>query len=325
VSNPPIDFNLLLTLDAVLSEGSVARAALRLHVTPSAVSNALARLRALLDDPLVVRSGRGVVPTPRGLELAPTLRRVIGELQQALRREAFDPATTTRQFTVAVSDAGQVSWLPAFGRSMATEMPHASLRVVGIDTWLSWGGPPTTEVDVAIATLDEPAPGVHIAALRGETSVLVVRRDHACAGRRIGKAPLASLEHVEVQVAPGRGYRGLSKLYADAGVERRVAMTVPSFVAAAAVVAATDLAATLPATVVEVLGKQFDLVVVKSPAPALKSVLNLVWHERTHDDPAARAFRALVFRSFGRPEPNGARAGQARSSAVLRSPVRGGG
>jgi DNA-binding transcriptional LysR family regulator len=297
-----IDFNLLLTLDAVLSEGSVARAALRLHVTPSAVSNALARLRTLLDDPLVVRSGRGVVPTPRGLELAPMLRRVLGELGEALRREAFEPATTMRQFTVAVSDAGQISWLPAFGRLMSAEMPRASLRVVGIDTYLSWGGPPSTEVDVAIATICEATPGVHIAPLLAETSVLVARRGRARASQRINKAQLSMLEHVEVQVAPGRGYRGLSKLYADAGIERRVAMTVPSFVAAAAVVAATDFVATLPATFVEVFAKQFDLAVVKAPAPVSKAALNLIWHERTHDDLAARAFRSLIFRSFGRSE-----------------------
>ena len=183
-----IDLNLLLTLDVVLSEGSVARAALRLHVTPSAVSNALARLRILLGDPLVVRCGRGVVPTPRGLELAPTLKSTLGELERAIRSEAFDPATTTRQFTVAVSDAGQITWLPAFARLMSAEMPRAGVRVVGIDTYLSWGGPPSTEVDVAIAAIEDTAPGVHMAPLRTETSVLLARRGHPSAGKRITKA-----------------------------------------------------------------------------------------------------------------------------------------
>jgi DNA-binding transcriptional LysR family regulator len=181
------------------------------------------------------------------------------------------------------------------------------LRVVGIDTFLSWGGPPSTEVDVAIAAIDEATPGVHIAALRSETSVLVARRGHARAGQRINKAQLSTLEHVEVQVAPGRGYRGLSKLYADAGVDRRVAMTVPSFVAAAAVVAATDFVATLPATVVDVFEKQFHLIVVNAPAPVSKTALNLIWHERTNADSAARAFRSLILGSFGRSEAIGQR------------------
>lgn len=294
MSLPNIDLNLLLTLDVVLSEGSVARAAERLHVTPSAVSNALARLRVLLGDPLVVRSGRGVIPTPRGLELAPTLKSALGELERAVRSEAFEPATTTRRFTVAVSDAGQVSWLPAFGRLLSAAMPRAALRVIGIDTYLSWGGPPSTEVDVAIAAIEDAAPGVHMAALRKETSVLVARRDHPSAGQRVTKAQSSKFEHVEVQVAPGRGYRGLAQLYAGVGIERRVVMTVPSFVAAAAVVSATDLVATLPANLVEVFEEQFGLNVVKGAVPALKTAVNLVWHERTNDDPAARAFRSLI-------------------------------
>ena len=293
------DLNLLLTLDAVLSEGSVVRAASRLHVTPSAVSNALARLRILLDDPLVVRNGRGIVPTPRGLELAPTLRRLLDELKCAVRTEAFDPAATTRQFTVAVSDAGQMSWLPAFGRLLAAEMPRASLRVVGIDTYLSWGGPSSTEVDVAIATLDGSTAGVCVKPLRGETSVLIARRGRALAGRNMTRKQLAMLQHVEVQVAPGRGYKGLAELYAEAGVERRVAMTVPSFVAAAAIASATEFVATIPESLVEILGERFGFAVLRAPVPVLTTSLNLVWHERTDGDAGARAFRSLIATSFG--------------------------
>jgi DNA-binding transcriptional LysR family regulator len=296
------DLNLLRTLDAVLSEGSVARAAQRLHVTPSAVSNALARLRLLLDDPLFVRSGRGVVPSPRCMELAPTIRRLLGEFEQALRAEPFDPATTTRQFTIAVSDAGQISWLPAFVRRMSGELPRAGLRIVGIDTYLSWGGAPSTEVDAAITTAGESAPGVHVTPLCTETSVLVVRRGHALAGRRKTSRQVSALEHVEVQVAPGRGYRGLAQRYAEAGMERRVVMTVPGFAAAAAVVASTDLATTLPARLLDVIGARFDLVVVKAHAPVLTTTLNLSWHHRTHDDAAAQALRSLIARSYGHRE-----------------------
>ena len=296
------DLNLLLTLDAVLSEGSVARAAQRLHVTPSAVSNALARLRILLDDPLFVRNGRGIVPSPRCMELAPAIRRLLGEFEQALRPERFDPSTTTRQFCVAVSDAGQISWLPAFVRLMSADMPRAGLRIVGIDTYLSWGGPASTELDAAITTVGEPAPGVHVASLCKETSLLVVRRGHPLAGRHKTRKQVAALGHVEVQVAPGRGYRGLAELYAEVGMERRVAMTVPSFVAAASVVAATNLATTLPARLVDVIGKRFDLVVVKTHAPVLTTTLNLAWHDRTHDDVAATALRSLIFRSYAQGE-----------------------
>ena len=208
-----LDLNLLVMLDTVLGERSVARAARRLHVTPSAVSNALARLRDALGDPLVTRSGRGIVPTPRAAELAPSLGRALGDLERAIPREAFDPSSTTRQFTLAIADAGQLSWLPRLTRLFAKEMPRARLRVVGIDTFLSSGGLAGTEVDVAIAGLQEHAPGVHVTPLYEEHTVLVARRGHRRLAGKLTKIQLAALQHVDVQVAPGKGFRELARSY----------------------------------------------------------------------------------------------------------------
>src|SRR3954469_25621248 len=148
-----LDLNLLLVLDTVLSERSVARAARRLHVTPSAISNGLARLRAALGDPLVVRSGRGIVPTPRAAALAPALKRALSELDQAIEKDAFDPATTTTRFTLALADVGQVAKLPQLVQRLVRDMPRARLRVVGIDTYVSSGGLQGTEVDVALVAV----------------------------------------------------------------------------------------------------------------------------------------------------------------------------
>ena len=145
-----LDLNLLLVLETVLAERSVARAARRLHVTPSAVSNALARLRAALDDPLLVRSGRGVVPTPRATALAPALARALRELEQAVAGQAFDPATTDRELTLALADVIQVVKLPAIVRALATRMPRARLRVLSIDALVASGGLGGTAVDVVV-------------------------------------------------------------------------------------------------------------------------------------------------------------------------------
>jgi DNA-binding transcriptional LysR family regulator len=300
VSLPRLDLNLLLTLDAVLSEGSVVRASERLNVTPSAVSNALARLRHELDDPLVVRNGRGIVPTPRALALAPALREALLAIEKAVRNDRFDPRTTTRQFTLAMADAGQVSQLPALGRIMAVEMPAARLRVVGIDTFLAWGGAASAQVDAAIARFDAEMPDVHTYTLHDEQSALVAREGHPAARSPLTRARLGSLRHVDVEVAPGRGYRALHEAYAQLGVPRAIAMGVPSFVAAAAVVAQTDWVATLPVSLLDTFKSQFGLVALKGRAPAPRTPLSLVWHERTHADPASRAFRAIVKRALGR-------------------------
>lgn len=292
-----LDLNLLVVLDTVLSERSVVRAARRLHVTPSAVSNALARLRGVLDDPLVARSGRGIVPTPRAVELAPGLARALRELDQTVHGAAFDPASTTRQFTLAIADSGQIVKLPRIALLLNREMPRGRLRVVGIDTLLSTGGLGGTEVDVAIAALPEIPPGVHTSPLYQEHAVLVARRNHPRFGARISKAALASLCHVEVQVAPGRGYRDLPASYARLGIVREVALVVPSFTAAAAIVAATDFVATLPASLVEVLGERLGIRAVAAPVRGLTIPLKLAWHERTEHDPAMRAFRDVITRA----------------------------
>ena len=295
-----LDLNLLRVLDAVLSERSVVRAARQLHVTPSAISNALARLRSELGDPLVIRSGRGVVPTTRAARLAPSLKRALSELERAVQPDAFDPATTNRQFTLAIADAGQLSRLPLLTKSLTKEMPRAQLRAVGIDTYLSSGGITGAEVDVGIIGGVEKAPGVHSTPLYKEDSVLVARRGHPRVNPQITKTQLGQLQHVEVQVAPGRGYRELARSYARLDIKREVAVVVPSFIAAAAVVAQTDFVGTLPASLVEVLGERLGLRVVTAPAPRITIDIKLVWHDRTDDDPAMRAFRDVVIRAMGR-------------------------
>jgi DNA-binding transcriptional LysR family regulator len=277
----------------VLEERSVVRAARRLHVTPSAVSNSLARLRHELDDPLVIKSGRGIVPTPRAAALAPVLERALRDVERAIGA-ATDPVATTREFTLAIADGGQVVQVPRLASELARAMPRARLRVVGIDTLLSSGGLAGTDVDVAIAALEDASPGVHLMPLYEERSVLVARRGHPSARTSIGKRVLARLRHVDVHVAPGRGYRGLAAAYAKLGVARDVALVVPSFVAAAAVVAKTDWVATLPESLVARFGPSFGIRALASVAPRVSLMLKLAWHERTEHDATMRAFRRLV-------------------------------
>jgi DNA-binding transcriptional LysR family regulator len=299
VSLSTVDLNLLLVLDTVLAERSVVRAARRLHVTPSAVSNALARLRTTLDDPLLIRSGRGIVPTPRAAALAPALARALRDLDQAVHGNVFDLATTDREFTLAIADAGQVVKLPRVVAALGAEMPRARLRVLSIDTLFALGGLAGTEIDVAIGA-GEKGPQIHISPLFEERMVLVARVAHPRVRHRVTKTQLATLRHVEVQVAPGRGSRPLAATYAASGLERDIAVVVPTFTAAAAVVAATDYVASLPASLVDVLGARLGLRQVATPLPPVGTIINLLWHERTHRDPALRAFRDLLTRATGR-------------------------
>jgi DNA-binding transcriptional LysR family regulator len=297
VSIASIDLNLMFVLHTVLAERNVARAAERLHVTPSAVSNALARLRDLLGDPLVTRKGRGIVPTPRATELAPLIARGIRELEQALGAGPFDAASCTRTFTLAVADAGQITWVPPVAGAMSRELPKAHLRVAGIDSLVSLGDLTSSEIDLHLGVRGKGA-GLHVERLFDERLVLVARRGHPALGGRLSRRALGGLQHVRVEMVPGRNFRDyVAAAYARAGVAHEVVMTVPTFTAAAAVVAASDLVATLPASLLAVRGSQLGLRALASPVPLPAIEMALCWHERTHADKAAAAFRSLVRRA----------------------------
>jgi DNA-binding transcriptional LysR family regulator len=293
-----IDLNLLVVLDTVLTERSVGKAARRLHVTPSAVSNALARLRLVLGDPLLVRSGRGVVPTPRALALAPTLSLVLRDLERAIHGD-FDPRTTERELTLALADVGQVVRLPDCVVALGRRMPRARLRVVSIDGLVSLGGVESTSID-AVVGAGETRPGVHARRLYDEKLVLVARAGHRQVGPRVTSAQLAALRHVDVELAPGRPNARLAAAYVALRIPRDVAVVVPTFIAAAAIVAKSELVAALPESLVEILGRRFGLRAVRAPLPPLSTPIVLSWHDRTDHDPALRLFREVLVATLGR-------------------------
>jgi DNA-binding transcriptional LysR family regulator len=303
VSIASLDLNLLLVLDTVLQERSVAKAAQRLHVTPSAISNGLAKLRTALGDSLVTRRGRGIVPTPRAQELGPALARALAELERAVTQGPFDAAACTRTFTLAMADAGQIASLPAITAALSRAMPSARLRVLSIESLLTLGDLGSSEVDLHFG-IRATGPGIHAEALYDEPTVLVARAGHPEAKAKLTLPRLALLRHVAVEMAPGRGFRDpVAAGYARVRLPRVIAVTVPSFAAAVAVAAATDLVATLPRSLFEVQGRALGLVVIRGPVPAHTVSMALCWHERTHADPAAAAFRAVVHQALVAPSP----------------------
>lgn len=289
-----IDLNLLLVLHTVLVEGNVSRAAERLHVTPSAVSNSLARLREVLGDPLVTRRGRGVVPTPRAAEIAPGLARVVREIELTLSSAPFDPSSCARTFTLAVADLGQVVWAPRLVRAMQREMPRARLRVVGIDSLVSLGDLVSSEIDLQVG-IAAKGPGLYAEPLLEERSVLVARSDHPLFDHRVTRRALGELRHVRVEMVPGKNFRDpFAAAFSHVGIPREIMVTVPSFTAAAEIVATGDLVTMLPTSFLRAKGDGLGLREVPTSLPPHAIPIAMCWHERTHADPAARAFREIV-------------------------------
>lgn len=305
-----IDLNLLVVLRAVLHERSVARAAARLHVTPPAVSNALARLRELFGDPLFVRSGRGITPTPRALELAPLLERSLGVLETSLQRAAFDPASCTRELTIALSDADLVASLSAIAKVFTRRLPKATLRVVTLDTLVSLGGLAGESVDLAIGPpLDEP--GHHCQFLFEEQGVLIARRGHPRVRRVLSKEAFNREGHVDILLLlgrPGVGNRAVEQAMREAGLVRRIVATVPTFAAAASIVASTDFLSGMPLRAARLFARALPIQILEGPTRPFRFPMHLCWHDRTHHDPAVAAFRDVVVEALSeRPPPRARR------------------
>ncbi|MEZ4453977.1 MAG: LysR family transcriptional regulator [Nannocystaceae bacterium] len=302
-----VDLNLLLVLHTVLEEGSAAAAARVLHVTPPAVSNALARLRALFDDPLVVRSGRGLAPTPRALELRPHLRAAIDAVGRALAGdEGFDPRTTPRTFAIALSDAHQLSDLPRIARAFASTMPRATLQIVSVDALEAGGGLAGGAADAALAPAHPLPPGHHAAPLYDEESVLLARRGHPAAAAPLTPEVFNACRHVDIHLVLGRGglgHRSATQWFSERGLRREIAAIVPTFLAAAIVAAETDLLTGMPRRVAEALTASMPLTILTMPGASLRFSMQLLWHARTDADPGARAFRGLVIDALADPTP----------------------
>jgi DNA-binding transcriptional LysR family regulator len=274
-----VDPNLLRVLHLVIQERSATRAARRLHLTQSAVSNALARLRSQLGDRLVVRTGRGLAPTPRAEQMAPLLATAFADLERAVGREAFDPKTCTRAFGFA--DTEQFSQLPQLARLFEKRLPRGTLDLVVSDEPIA--ALVAGRADVALGPEGLGAPGLYRRLLYEEQAVRVVRRDHPAWRRALRTDSDLPQIAVEVTDIPR------ARLPTTGG---RVAIRVPTFLAAALAASETELVATLPIRLARALAPVLRLRVLDVGAPRLP--VALYWHARTHEDEAMRFFRSLI-------------------------------
>lgn len=297
-----IDLNLLLVLHAVLEERSATRAARRLNVTQSAVSNALARLRTALGDPLVVRQGRGLAPTPRAAEIQPLLLEAVTRLEQVVDRRGFVPEASTRTFTIALADNHQACEAPPIAAAFAAALPRASLRIVSPDYLVATDGLAAGDVDAAFAPEQAVTAGQRSAFVFEEQAALVVRRDHPRVRGRLTREAFNALPHMNVQVALGRtgaGHRIAEAHWQAHGLQRRVVLTVPYFMTAALAAASTDAVAGLPERLARLCCRMLPLKIVPTSFPLPRMNTVMVWHERTDADPGARYFRQLVIDAVG--------------------------
>jgi DNA-binding transcriptional LysR family regulator len=300
-----VDLNLLHVLHTVLQERSATGAARRLNVTQSAVSNALARLRHLFGDPLVVRGARGLVPTPRAEKLAPLVDSAMAQLRAAIQSDpGFDAATTTQRFTLACSDSEAVALLPSFAARLARSMPRASLRLVTLEQ--ATEGLARGAVDALIGLQPSVPPDCRALPLYTDDIVAVVRKGHPrIRGKRLSLDDYFATPHAMVALfVDGRETairRAIERILEKHGRRPTIALTLPQFHLVALATARTDCIGQMPRRMAEALSEYLPLRVLEPPFALPKLPLVLVWHERTHHDPGCTLFRRAILEAARTP------------------------
>ncbi|MFJ3055333.1 LysR family transcriptional regulator [Herbaspirillum sp. NPDC087042] len=294
-----LDLNLLKALAALLDERNVTRAAARLGVTQPAMSGILTRLRENFDDPLFSRTQRGIVPTPRALELQQPLQRILGEIDGLLHPAVFDPATATLDYTVAATDYALRAIAVPFLTALKQHAPQVRVALASVEDGPLQERLERGEIDLALSTPEATPPGLHARKLFEEHYVCALRAGHPAArGRRLSLRQFCALEHALVSYA-GDPFHGVTdEALARLGLQRRVSLSVKRFLVLPDILRATDMVAVVPQRLVAGV-EGLKLLAPPLPIPGFTKIA--AWHERSHRDPAQRWLRQLLFASCGRP------------------------
>lgn len=286
------DLNLLFTLDVLLAEGSVARAARRLRLSPSAMSRSLARLRETMGDPLLVRAGRGLVPTPRAIELREMVGQLVQDAEAVLRpAEKLDRRRLVRTFTIRTSEGFVENFGPELIARVGQEAPGVRLRFVQKPDRESSSlrdGTVDLETGVVGKTI---GPEVRMQPLFRDRFIGVVRAGHALGRGKITPARYAAGRHIAVS-RRGLDHGPIDEALKAFGLERDIATTVGGFSTALALARASDLIASVPERHTGNLRAGMHSFALPVSTPEI--TVALLWHPRMDADPAHRWLRGLV-------------------------------
>ena len=296
-----VDLNLLVSLDALLAESNVTRAAARLHISQPALSAQLARLRQLFDDPLLLpaESGRGMIATARGLALRTPLRRALADLGSVIGSEAgFDPATQTRTFQVAIGDnATTLVGLPLIELLGSSAGPGVQIAMSMSVQDAAASHLEEGEIDLLIDAQRAVPDNARMRVLLTQPFVMAQRKGHP---RGIGPLDLETylgLRHVVASTRRGPVHGYMDEYLERLGYRRNVALSVPQFGMAPAVLEKSDYVSTLPAGLLAGFADRLDTFALPFEAPPF--ALAMAWHPRNHTEPGLAWLRGLTASAAG--------------------------
>lgn len=287
-----LDLNLLVTLDTLLAEHNVTRAAERLHYSQPSVSVHLARLREILDDPLLLPGPRGMRPTARAESLREPLREALAALEAAISPEhPFDPAEATQTWRVAATDYSETTVLLPALAGLRQAAPGTRMAVIELAPPRIARQAEQGDVDLVFHITTDAPENLHLRPLFTERFVLAGRRGHPRLKRKPTIAQFCALEHVIVSPEGGGFVGATDEALAKVGLSRRVVLSVPHFLYLESVLASTDLVAMLPSRLVR---DNDRLQIVDAPVEVPGFEMSMLWHERVHRDPAHQWLRESI-------------------------------
>lgn len=285
-----LDLNLLKAFDALMDEGSVTRAAQRLVLTQPAVSAMLTRLRDYFDDPLFVRSQRGMVPTERALTLAGPIKQVLADINLLLQPIHFEPQTAQMTYTIAATDYALKAVIVPLMAELKKKAPGVRVAVISVNQDSLSRQMEQGEVDLALVTPETTPEELHGRALYEEQYVCMMRADHPTAvSGHITLEQFCSLEHILVS-SKGGFWGPTDDALATMKLNRHVGLSVNSFLVLPEILRITDMIAVVPR---RLACRHDNLVIIDTPLEVLGFTKSMAWHERSHRDPAHQWIREI--------------------------------
>jgi DNA-binding transcriptional LysR family regulator len=290
-----IDLNLLVILDAMARLRSVNKTADAVGLSQPATSGALARLRLLFDDALFVRAGSQMEPTPRALELAPVVRRVLETIEaEVLQQTGFDPARADRSFTILTPDIGEVAFLPGVLRRLRLEAPQVRLQAVSRPRTAAAQALESGEAELAVGFFpDLQRAGYFQQALFTTGYACIACARHTGIGPKLTLKQYLAARHIVVR-PDGREHM-LDRFLEDKGWHRHVTLELSHFMSLVALLPGSDLIATVPQDIATVVGRHVPLQQIGLPFRAPQIQVQQYWHRRMQSDPANRWLRSLFY------------------------------
>ncbi|MBW4652614.1 MAG: LysR family transcriptional regulator [Kaiparowitsia implicata GSE-PSE-MK54-09C] len=293
VNYEQFDLNLLNVFDAVMTELNVTRASVRLNMTQPAVSNALKRLRHLLNDELFIKVPSGVSPTPKALEIWQPLHEALHQIRQTLEPIEFDPVTETVTFTIALNDFTAALILPPLMKAIEAIAPNVNVRTIPNTHINAAMLLEHAEIDIAIGVFPNPPPRLRSQPLLTSSWVCVMRRDHPLASKKLTLERYVQAKHLLVTLT-GEATGLIDPLLQERGLNRRIGLTINQFSVAPQILMDSDFIAVLPTRVVQLSGIANQLHLATVPIEINPTSVKMMWHERLQQNMAQVWFRTQL-------------------------------